>query len=205
MLNPSTLGRIVANLCNLIPLLRRVLFLRQLHLRMGADDKGVCLGTVNFDCEGVVRLLRAGEGSGPSPGTQDGGSVPVRTPLLPSTVGAILPELTAAGSMDAKSRYSMKREVSNEIHNFNCEFKLEAANLIRERIVSYAQTACDLDTKVNMLGRWVKEFDTDLKHTFPLGLMKPEQLEIDRLRKEVAELRASVTSERWPQPTSRRK
>ena len=42
-----------------------------------------------------------------------------------------------------------------------------------------------------MLRRWTKEFGSDAKHAFPgLGQMKPEQLEIDRLRKEVAKLKA---------------
>lgn len=44
---------------------------------------------------------------------------------------------------------------------------------------------------VNILRRWVKEFGSDPKQAFPgLGQMKPEQLEIDRLRKEVAKLKA---------------
>ena len=74
---------------------------------------------------------------------------------------------------------------------FSREFKLEAVNLVRERDVSYAQAARDLDVNVNMLRRWAKEFGSDPKHAFPgLGRMKPEQLEIDRLRKEVARLRA---------------
>jgi transposase len=74
---------------------------------------------------------------------------------------------------------------------FRREFKLEAVSLIRERGVSYAQAARDLDVNVNMLRRWVKEFGSDPKQALPgLGQMKPEQLEIDRLRKEVAKLKA---------------
>jgi len=74
---------------------------------------------------------------------------------------------------------------------FSREFKLEAVNLVRERGVSIAQAARDLEINHNMLRRWVKEFGADPAHAFPgLGQMKPEQLEIDRLRKEVAKLRA---------------
>jgi transposase len=74
---------------------------------------------------------------------------------------------------------------------FSREFKLEAVNLVRERGVSIAQAARDLEINHNMLRRWVKEFGTDPAHAFPgLGQMKPEQLEIGRLRKEVAKLRA---------------
>ena len=74
---------------------------------------------------------------------------------------------------------------------FSREFKFEAVNLVRERGVSFAQAARDLDVNVNMLRRWAKEFGSDPKHAFPgLGQMKPEQLEIDRLRKEVVRLKA---------------
>ena len=74
---------------------------------------------------------------------------------------------------------------------FSREFKLEAVNLVRDRGVSYAQAARDLDVNVNRLRRWVKELGCDPKQAFPgLGQMKPEQLEIDRLRKEVAKLKA---------------
>ena len=74
---------------------------------------------------------------------------------------------------------------------FGREFKLEAVNLVRDRGVSIAQAARDLEINHNMLRRWVKEFGADPAHAFPgFGQMKPEQLEIDRLRKEVAKLRA---------------
>jgi transposase len=78
-----------------------------------------------------------------------------------------------------------------ERRKFSREFKLEAVKLVRERGVSYAQAARDLDVNVNMLRRWAKELGSDPKQAFPgLGQMKPEQLEIDRLRKEVAKLKA---------------
>ena len=71
------------------------------------------------------------------------------------------------------------------------EFKLEAVNLVKERGVAIVQAARDLDLNHNVLRRWVKELGSDPKHAFPgLGQMKPEQLEIDRLRKEVVRLKA---------------
>ncbi len=74
---------------------------------------------------------------------------------------------------------------------FSREFKLEAVNLVRERGVTVAQAARDLDVHENVLRKWVREFGADPKHAFPgLGQMKPEQLEIDRLRKEVVKLKA---------------
>jgi transposase len=71
------------------------------------------------------------------------------------------------------------------------EFKFEAARLVRERGVSVTQAARDLDVHVNVLRKWVKEFSADPKQAFPgNGQVKPEQVEIDRLRREVAKLKA---------------
>lgn len=74
---------------------------------------------------------------------------------------------------------------------FSREFKLEAVRLVRERGVAVAQAARDLDVHENVLRKWVKEFASDPGHAFPgHGQVKPEQLEIDRLRPEVAKLKA---------------
>jgi transposase len=74
---------------------------------------------------------------------------------------------------------------------FSREFKLEAVKLVRERGVTVAQAARDLDIHYSMLRNWVRDFGADPKHAFPgQGQMKPEQLEIDRLRKEVTRLKA---------------
>jgi transposase len=74
---------------------------------------------------------------------------------------------------------------------FGREFKIEAVKLIRERGVSVAQAARDLDVHENVLRKWVKAFASDPGNAFPgLGQMKPEQLEIERLRREVIKLKA---------------
>jgi transposase len=74
---------------------------------------------------------------------------------------------------------------------FDRAFKLEAVKLVRERGVSAAQAARDLDVHENVLRKWVKEFSADPQHAFPgQGQMKPEQAEIDRLRREVIRLKA---------------
>jgi len=74
---------------------------------------------------------------------------------------------------------------------FGREFKIEAVRLIRERGVSVSQAARDLDVHENVLRKWVKEFTADPAQAFPgQGQMKPEQLEIERLRREVAKLKA---------------
>jgi transposase len=74
---------------------------------------------------------------------------------------------------------------------FDRAFKLEAVNLVRERGVSAAQAARDLDVHENVLRKWVKEFAADPQHAFPgQGQLKPEQQEIERLRREVIRLKA---------------
>ncbi|HEY0939529.1 MAG TPA: IS3 family transposase [Steroidobacter sp.] len=73
---------------------------------------------------------------------------------------------------------------------FSSEFKREAVRLIKERGVSVAQAARDLDLHENVLRKWVRELSGDPEHAFPgQGQMKPEQAEIARLKKEVAKLR----------------
>jgi transposase len=74
---------------------------------------------------------------------------------------------------------------------FSREFKIEAVRLVRERGVSVAQASRDIDVHENVVRKWVKEFGTDPMQAFPgHGQMKPEQLEIDRLRREVTKLKA---------------
>ena len=74
---------------------------------------------------------------------------------------------------------------------FDRAFKLEAVKLVRERGVSAAQAARDLDVHENVLRKWVKEFAADPQHAFPgQGQMRPEQQEIERLRREVVRLKA---------------
>jgi transposase len=78
-----------------------------------------------------------------------------------------------------------------ERRRFGREFKLEAVKLVRERGVTVAQAARDLDVHENVLRKWVKDFSADPQHAFPgPGQMKPEQLEIERLRREVQKLKA---------------
>ena len=74
--------------------------------------------------------------------------------------------------------------------SFSREFKLEAVRLVRDRGVSVAQAARDLDLHANMRN-WVREFGADPAQAFPgQGQMKAEQAEIERLRREVAKLKA---------------
>ena len=57
--------------------------------------------------------------------------------------------------------------------------------------VSYAQASEDLGVHPTQLRNWVKQLADDLQHAFPgQGQMKPEQLEIAQLKREVAKLKA---------------
>jgi transposase len=78
-----------------------------------------------------------------------------------------------------------------ERRKFTREFKLEAVRLIKERGVSYVQAAQDLGVHQSVLRTWVKGFEADPQQSFPgQGQMKPEQLEIARLKREVTKLKA---------------
>jgi len=78
-----------------------------------------------------------------------------------------------------------------ERRQFTREFKLEAVRLIEQRGVSYAQASKDLGVHPTQLRNWVKQHADDPQHAFPgHGQMKPEQLEIAQLKREVARLKA---------------
>ena len=78
-----------------------------------------------------------------------------------------------------------------ERRKFTREFKLEAVRLIKDRGVSYVQASQDLNVHPSQLRDWVKKLSEDPQHAVPgHGQMKPEQLEIVRLKREVAKLKA---------------
>src|SRR3954463_2947426 len=78
-----------------------------------------------------------------------------------------------------------------ERRKFTREFKLEAVRLIKDRGVSYVQASQDLGVHTSQLRDWVKKLTDDPQHAFPgQGQMKPEQLEIAQLRREVTKLKA---------------
>ena len=74
---------------------------------------------------------------------------------------------------------------------FTREFKVEAVRMTKDRGVSVAQASRDLAVHPNVLRKWAREMSVDPAQAFPgPGQMKPEQLEIERLKREVAKLRA---------------
>src|SRR5450631_3272042 len=93
-----------------------------------------------------------------------------------------------------------------ERRKFTREFKLEAVRLIKDQGVSYGQASQDLGVHPSQLRDWVKKFADDPQQAFPgHGQMKPEQLEIARLKREVTKLKAERDIlKKEPRPTSRR-
>ena len=78
-----------------------------------------------------------------------------------------------------------------ERRKFSREFKIETVKLVRERGVKVAQTARDLAVHATVLRRWVWELAGDPCDAFRgNGQMKPERLEIERLRREIVKLKA---------------
>jgi transposase len=78
-----------------------------------------------------------------------------------------------------------------ERRSFTRELKLEAVKLVKERGVAVAQASGDLGVHGNMLRKWIRDFERDPQQACPgQGQLKPEQLEIERLRREVSKLRA---------------
>ena len=66
--------------------------------------------------------------------------------------------------------------------------KVEAVKLVRNRGVTMAQAARDLD--VNVLRGWVRTFREDLTQASPgVGQQKPVDVEVTQLRREVARLK----------------
>src|SRR6202045_2485848 len=91
-----------------------------------------------------------------------------------------------------------------ERRKFTREFKLEAVRLIKERGVSYAQASHDLGVHQSQLRGWVTALADDPQHAFPgQGQMKPEQLEIAQLKREVIRLKAERDILKKPRPSSR--
>ena len=73
---------------------------------------------------------------------------------------------------------------------FTREFKVEAVKLVKERGVSVSQASRDLGIHLNVLRQWIRDVDADPEQAFPgQGKVKPEQAEIERLKKEVAKLK----------------
>ncbi len=83
--------------------------------------------------------------------------------------------------------------------------KLDAVRLVRDRGVSVAQAARDLDVQGNVLLKWVRDWEGDPRDAFTgQSRQKPEQEDIYRPRREVAKLKAERDILEKPRPTSGR-
>jgi transposase len=68
---------------------------------------------------------------------------------------------------------------------YSKEFKLDAIALVKEQGYNQAEAARNLGLNPNMLGRWIKESESDDGQTFRgNGKLTPEQLELRQLREE---------------------
>jgi len=74
---------------------------------------------------------------------------------------------------------------------FSRELKLEAVRLVRDRGVAKSQAARELGIHLNVLRKWIKDYEADPTNAFPgQGQMKPEAAEIERLKREIVKLKA---------------
>jgi transposase len=74
---------------------------------------------------------------------------------------------------------------------FSREFKLEAVKLVKERGVSKSQAAKDLGIHVNVLRKWILDYEADSNQAFPgRGKMRPDDAEVARLKRELAKTKA---------------
>jgi len=68
---------------------------------------------------------------------------------------------------------------------YSKEFKLDAIALVKEQGYNQAEAARNLGLNPNMLGRWIKESESDDGQAFRgNGKLTPEQLELCQLREE---------------------
>lgn len=72
---------------------------------------------------------------------------------------------------------------------YSTEFKLDAVSLVTEHGYSRPEAARSLDINTNMLGRWVKEHQSDYEQSFRgNGKLSSEQEEIRKLKAQVKRL-----------------
>ena len=72
---------------------------------------------------------------------------------------------------------------------YSKEFKLDAVSLVIDQNYTRAEASKNLGINPNMLGRWVKEADSDDGHAFRgNGKLTPDQEEIRQLKSQVKRL-----------------
>ena len=72
---------------------------------------------------------------------------------------------------------------------YSKEFKLDAVSLVKEQNYKHSEAAKSLGINVNMLGRWIRESDSDDGLAFRgNGKLTPDQEEIRNLKAQVKRL-----------------
>jgi transposase len=72
---------------------------------------------------------------------------------------------------------------------YSKEFKLDAVSLVAEQGYTRSEAAGSLDIDVKMLGRWVREHQSDDGYAFRgNGKLTPEQEEVRKLKAQVKRL-----------------
>jgi transposase len=95
------------------------------------------------------------------------------------------------GSEDTELGVILEPEVVYGTQTLCPRVQAEAVRLVKERGVSVAQASRDLGVHANVLREWVRAFAADPEQAFPgRGQTKPDQLEVERLRREVQKLKA---------------
>lgn len=74
--------------------------------------------------------------------------------------------------------------------SFDKEYKIEVIRQVKEFGRSAPDIARELGIHVNTIYKWLKEYDKNSSNAFPgSGNLRPQDEEIKRLRKELADLR----------------
>ena len=80
--------------------------------------------------------------------------------------------------------------MGNKRRNYTQEFKIDAVRMIIDQNRPVSEVASNLGINPSLLQRWRKKFEADGSVAFPgHGKLKPEDEEIRRLRKELADTR----------------
>jgi transposase len=78
---------------------------------------------------------------------------------------------------------------NGERRNFDRAFKVEAVRLVTAEKRKVAEVARELDIDANLLHRWKRDLSEEGKGAFPgKGHQTPEQEELRRLRRELADV-----------------
>jgi transposase len=73
---------------------------------------------------------------------------------------------------------------------YSKQFKIDAVKLVTEQGYKISEAARNLGIHSGLLGRWKKQFETDIADAFPgKGRMTPEKEELYQLRKDNKRLR----------------